>query len=144
MHINEFGDTTTIDFRGMAVTIAPSSFLWGDMEVIARLQEGTPESWSQMRSVLARVIVSWDLEDDAGLIPTTAEGMLRIPVQIVAPLFEAVNEAAGPSSEEGNASSPSSGATAPVEESLGPGSETFPNGSETSPLPIASESPSPT
>jgi hypothetical protein len=139
MRVSELlGETKTVELKGMPVTFAPFAYTFGDMETLTKLNESDPATWEQMRDVLSRVIVSWDLEDSEGAIPTTAEGMRRVPVGILGPLIELIGEATAPTEEEGKAygvgsSTPPTDSIKPLEES--------PNGTGSSKQPDTSVSP---
>tara|TARA_R110000751_G_scaffold48895_13_gene108673 strand:+ start:1168 stop:1488 length:321 start_codon:yes stop_codon:yes gene_type:complete len=38
------------------------------------------------------VLISWDIEDDAGVVPVTEEGMLRLPSSVAAAIMAAWGE----------------------------------------------------
>lgn len=94
------GDVVTVDFKGMEVVFRPSAYTFEDQETLVGFSEGDPSSWEKLRKMLARVLVSWDLEDDQGPIPATAEGMKRVPIGMFGPLMEALQEAMTPSEDE--------------------------------------------
>ena len=52
-------------------------------------EEGITEAYSQFAK---DVLVSWDIEDDAGVVPVTEEGMLRLPSSVAAAIMAAWGE----------------------------------------------------
>jgi hypothetical protein len=101
VHINELlGEPVTVDFKGMAITFKPSAYTFIDQEALVSLAENDPSSWQRLRDMLARVLVSWEFEDDQGPIPPTSEGIKRLPLALVAPIMEALGEVMTPSEDE--------------------------------------------
>lgn len=94
------GETVTVDFKGMAITFQPSAYTFTDQEAIALLGNNDPDSWPHLRDMLGRVVVSWELEDEQGPIPTTPDGMKRLPLLLLGPIMEALAEVMTPTEDE--------------------------------------------
>jgi hypothetical protein len=138
MHVNDLlGEAVTLSFKGMDVTFLPSAYTFADQEGLASLSEKDPTGWRKLREMLGRILVSWDLEDEQGPIPCTAQGMERVPIVLIEPLMEALGEALRPSEDEKKdlsaaSSMPSSDSSEREQES--------PNGMDSSPQPDTSAS----
>jgi hypothetical protein len=70
-----------------------------------------------MDTILA-YLAGWDIEDDDGVMPITAESMLRLPQPLVFAIFDAIKEQIGPNSPTAPTSEPGSEATANLDASL--------------------------
>lgn len=96
----------------------------------------------KVASLIFSIFVAWDVTDDSGNpVPISEEILLDLPSRALFNLFEGMQQAAMPSSEEGNVSSDTSST---------PGIVSLPtpvspqNGPATSSSPPVSASPSPT
>jgi hypothetical protein len=137
-HVRDMlGDSRTLNVHGATVVYNPAALSAADFEVIYNEDAGT----SRMTAVidaLSHTILSWDLVDDRGPIPVTADGIRSLPMGVLNAIFEAIDASAGPSDAEGKdlpklSSTPASGSTQPA--------QTSPNGGESSRQPDTSASP---
>jgi hypothetical protein len=131
------GDSRTLDVMGATVVYNPAALSAADFEVIYSEEAGTSRM-SAVIEALSHTILSWDLVDDQGDIPVTADGIRRLPMGVLNAVFDAIDESAGPSDAEGK-DSPKLSSTPPSDST--PPQQTFPNGGESSRQPDTSVSP---
>lgn len=105
-----------------------------------------------MAKLIAEVIISWNVTDEAGVpLPFTADELMDLSSSALIRLLQGLNKAAQPSDAEGEVSSGPSSLSPPAASTLStvPQPERSPapilqNGEAPSPLPAHSASPSPT
>jgi hypothetical protein len=137
-HVRDMlGDSRTLDVMGATVVYNPAALSAADFEVIYSEEAGTSRM-SAVIEALSHTILSWDLVDDQGDIPVTADGIRRLPMGVLNAVFDAIDESAGPSDAEGK-DSPKLSSTPPSDST--PPQQTFPNGGESSRQPDTSVSP---
>lgn len=95
--------TVTVHVRDdldVPVEVVPDRLTPVELARLADLQAATEEAgasgeaMAQLTAIVAELVVSWDLEDDAGPLPITAEAIMGLPVSFVSALIGAVMEAA--------------------------------------------------
>lgn len=96
----------------------------------------------KVSELLFGVFISWDVVDDQGApVPISTEVLLQLPGKALVAMFQGMQEAASPSSEEGNVSAITS--SSPTDDSSST-QDSLLNGQSPSLSPTPSASPSPT
>ncbi len=133
-----------VEFEGDVINIAyrPNVFSLGLQRRLVEAQKaGDVKALTEQMTAF---IASWDLEEEGQQIPLTAEGIERVPADVLKAIDDAIAAALLPSDEEKKGSSepsPSQQADSiPPSESSPSSAPTSSNGSETSALPTVSES----
>lgn len=137
-HVRDMlGDSKTLNVAGATVVYNPQAISAADFERIYSEDIGTMRMAAVIET-LAQTILSWDLVDDHGPIPVTVEGIRRLPMGVLNAIFDAIDDSAGPSSEEGKGSPQPSSTQQQVSTPPPMGS---PNGGDSSSAPSISASP---
>jgi hypothetical protein len=130
-------ESQTVEVASVRIEFNPQRLTAGRVEELSQLDESTA-TVAHVRHVLADIIVSWDLEDEDGPVPPTAETLAHVPFAFLDMLATALLTHLRPSRAEGNAlSQPSNGAPSGFTQD----SETSPRSSESSSPPGGPESP---
>lgn len=117
-----------LDVKGAKVVYNSQLLTVSDLEALDAVAEG-PDAFHQALDLMAKVIAEWDLEDDAGAIPVTSEGMRRLPAVVATAILEAISENVLPSRAEGE---DSGGASSTQDSDSSLQAQRSPNGTESS------------
>lgn len=129
-------ESATVDVMGATVVYNAQLVTVAELEALQGITDEDPKAFSQSIGLLARILVSWDLEDERGPVGTDAESLRSLPIGIVNTVLNSIFEDSRPPRAEGEDSPPvlslpSEQASSDSSNELS--SSSHPNGMESSP-----------
>jgi hypothetical protein len=130
-----------VECRGhkASVTYRPGIFTIAYADSLSEVLKS--EEMAPLAAALEQLIEGWDLTAGGEPLPASAEGISRVPFELLNAIQQAIADDSQPSEAEKKGSSESSGATPAPEAPSSKDSESSPTGTGSSTSPASSESP---